>query len=80
MPLQEGPAWPAMESLDAEIAEQQPTRRKKILSGTRAAGVDYSALKGEYTYGNKESMTKLVLRTGVTRNFFFDDKLWRSYD
>ncbi|MCC6666134.1 MAG: hypothetical protein IT375_20430 [Polyangiaceae bacterium] len=73
---------PAMESLDAEIADKkQLMRRNKILFGDLPTGVDYSALKGEYTYGNKESMTKLVLRTGVTRNFFFfDDKLWKVYD
>lgn len=73
---------PAMESLDAEVADKkQLLRRHKILFGDLPTGVDYSALKGEYSYGNKESMTKLTLRTGVTRNFFFfDDKLWKVYD
>jgi len=73
---------PAMESLDAEVADKkQLLRRNKILFGDLPTGVDYSALKGEYSYGNKESMTKLTLRSGVTRNFFFfDDKLWKVYD
>ncbi|GMV19224.1 MAG: hypothetical protein HS104_14025 [Polyangiaceae bacterium] len=73
---------PAMDALDAEVADKkQLLRRNKILFGDLPTGVDYSALKGEYTYGNKESMTKLTLRTGVTRNFFFfDDKLWKVYD
>lgn len=73
---------PAMDSLDAEVADKkQLVRRNKILFGDLPTGVDYSALKGEYSYGNKESMTKLTLRTGVTRNFFFfDDKLWKVYD
>ncbi len=73
---------PAMESLDAEVADRkQLLRRNKILFGELPTGVDYSALKGEYSYANKESMTKLTLRTGVTRNFFFfEDKLWKVYD
>lgn len=73
---------PAMEALDAEVEDKKKLiRRNKILFGDLPTGVDYSALKGEYTYGNKESMSKLTLRTGVTRNFFFfDDKLWKVYD
>lgn len=73
---------PAMESLDAEVADKkQLLRRNKIAFGDLPTGVDYGPLKGEYSYGNKESMTKLTLRTGVTRNFFFfDDKLWKVYD
>jgi hypothetical protein len=56
-------------------------RRNKIVFGELPTGVDQSALNGEYTYGNKESMSKIRVRTGVVRNFFFfDDKLWKIYD
>ncbi|MBK7586773.1 MAG: hypothetical protein IPI67_42125 [Myxococcales bacterium] len=73
---------PSMDALDNEVADKKKLlRRNKIMFGDLPTGVDYSALKGEYTYNNKESMTKLTLRTGVTRNFFFfDDKLWKVYD
>ena len=73
---------PQMEALDAELADKKALlRRHKIEFGVLPTGVDQSALKGEYSYANKESMTKITLRTGVTRNFFFfDDKLWKVYD
>ena len=73
---------PGMDALDAELADKKALlRRNKIAFADLPTGVDYSALKGEYSYGNKESMTRLTLRTGVTRNFFFfDDKAWKVYD
>lgn len=73
---------PAMEALDAKVADdKQVIRRNKVVFGDLPTGVDQSALNGEYSYGNKESMTKLRVRTGVVRNFFFfDDKLWKVYD
>jgi hypothetical protein len=38
-------------------------------------------LKGEYSYNNGESMTKVTLRSGTVRHFFFfNDKLWKVYD
>jgi hypothetical protein len=72
----------AMTALDSELADKKKLiRRNKIEFGTLPTGVDQSALKGEYSYGNKESMTRLTLRSGVTRNFFFfSDKLWKVYD
>lgn len=72
----------AMTALDSELSDKKKLiRRNKIEFGTLPTGVDQSALKGEYSYGNKESMTRITLRTGVTRNFFFfSDKLWKVYD
>lgn len=73
---------PKMEALDAKVADdKQLLRRHKILFGDLPTGVDQSALNGEYSYNNKEGMTKLRVRSGVVRNFFFfDDKLWKVYD
>ncbi len=72
----------AMTALDAEVADKKKLiKRNQIDFGTLPTGVDQSALKGEYSYGNKESMTRLTQRSGVTRNFFFfSDKLWKVYD
>lgn len=72
----------AMTALDSELADKKKLiRRNKIEFGTLPTGVDQSALKGEYSYANKESMSRLTLRSGVTRNFFFfSDKLWKVYD
>lgn len=73
---------PAMDALDAEVTDKkQLIRRNQINFGVLPTGVDQGPLKGEFSYGNKESMTSITLRTGVTRNFFFfDDKLWKVYD
>ena len=44
-------------------------------------GVDYTPLKGEYSYKNGESMASLTLRSGTQRYFFFfNDSLWKIYD
>ena len=73
---------PAMDMLDNEVNDKkQLIRRNQINFGVLPTGVDQGPLKGEFSYGNKESMTRITLRTGVTRNFFFfDDKLWKVYD
>jgi hypothetical protein len=71
-----------MQALDSELADKKRLlRQHKIEFGVLPTGIDQTALKGEYSYGNKESMTRITLRTGVTRNFFFfEDKLWKVYD
>lgn len=73
---------PQMQALDAEVADKkQLLRRNKIEFGTLPTGVDQSALKGEYSYGNGEMLTRVTLRSGVTRNFFFfKNALWKIYD
>lgn len=73
---------PQMQSLDAEVADKkQLIRRNKIEFGSLPTGVDQSALKGEYSYGNGEMLTRVTLRSGVTRNFFFfKNALWKIYD
>ena len=71
-----------MEALDEELRIKKGLiRRSHVKFGATPTGVDYTALKGEYTYRNKESMSHLVLRSGVKRHFFFfDNKLWKVYD
>ncbi len=61
-------------------------RRSRIEFLDTPTGIDQSALKGEYSYGNKESLARLGARTGEdgrdlpSRNFFFfNDKLWLVY-
>jgi hypothetical protein len=73
---------PQMKALDAELEDKkQLVKRNKIDFGNLPTGVDQSALKGEYSYSNGESMTHLTVRSGTTRNFFFfKDKLWKIYD
>ncbi len=62
-------------------------RRSRIEFLDTPTGIDQSALKGEYSYGNKESLARLSARTRddgkalPARNFFFfDDKLWKIYE
>lgn len=73
---------PRMEALDEELATKKALLRRSVVDfGETPTGVDQSALKGEYSYRNKESMSKLTLRTGTTRSFFFfEDRLWKVYD
>lgn len=62
-------------------------RRSRIEFLDTPTGIDQSALKGEYSYGNKESLARL---SGRTRDdgkelparsfFFFNDKLWKVYE
>jgi hypothetical protein len=62
-------------------------RRSRIDFTDTPTGIDQSALKGEYSYGNKESLARMPARTREdgkeipSRNFFFfDDKLWKVYE
>jgi hypothetical protein len=73
---------PAMKALDAELEDKkQLLRRNRVDFGSLPTGVDQSALKGEYSYGNGEFYTHLTVRSGTTRNFFFfKDRLWKIYD
>ena len=73
---------PRMQALDAELADKKALIKRNVLKfGSTPTGVDYSALKGEYTYRNKESMTHIRLRSGTKRHFFFfENRLWKVYD
>jgi hypothetical protein len=56
-------------------------RRSRIEFGSTPTGVDQSALKGEYSYNNNESMAVITLSSGTKRHFFFfNDRLWKIYD
>ena len=66
---------------DEQRNKQGILRRGRIDFGATPTGVDYSPLKGEYSYKNSESMVNLRLRSGTERHFFFfSDKLWKVYD
>jgi len=73
---------PETEALDAEIKQKKAEiRRSKVEFGQTPTGVDQTALKGEYSYANGESMARLTLRSGTERFFFFfNDRLWKVYD
>ena len=73
---------PETEALDAELKQRKAeVRRSKLDFGDTPTGVDQTALKGEYSYANGESMGRLTLRSGTERYFFFfGDKLWKVYD
>jgi hypothetical protein len=73
---------PETEALDAEIKQRKAeVRRSKVEFGQTPTGVDQTALKGEYSYANGESMARLTLRSGTERFFFFfNDRLWKVYD
>ena len=77
-------AQPGLE-LDALNEEQKnrkgALRRSRIDFGATPTGVDQSALKGEYSYNNGESLAIVTLPSGTKRHFFFfNDKLWKIYD
>src|SRR6478609_3521225 len=62
-------------------------RRSRVEFLDTPTGIDQSALKGEYSYGNKESLARMPARTRddgkeiPARNFFFfNDKLWKIYE
>jgi hypothetical protein len=62
-------------------------RRTRIEFLDTPTGIDQSALKGEYSYGNKESLARMPARTRddakeipARHFFFFDDKLWKIYE
>jgi hypothetical protein len=73
---------PQTDALDAELKQRKgEIRRSKVEFGNTPTGVDQTALKGEYSYANGESMVRLTLRSGTERYmFFFGDKLWKVYD
>jgi hypothetical protein len=73
---------PDMTALEEELKNRQGIlRRGRIEFGNVPTGVDQSPLKGEYSYGNNESMATLRLRNGTERHFFFfNDRLWKVYD
>lgn len=73
---------PETDALDAQIKQRKAElRRSKLEFGETPTGVDQTALKGEYSYANGESMGRLTLRSGTERYFFFfGDKLWKVYD
>jgi hypothetical protein len=78
-------AQPGLE-LDALNEEQKnrkgALRRSRIDFGATPTGVDSSALKGEFSYNNGESLAIITLpKSGTKRHFFFfNDKLWKIYD
>jgi hypothetical protein len=62
-------------------------RRSRIEFLDTPTGIDQSALKGEYSYGNKESLARMPARTRddgkeipARHFFFFNDKLWKVYE
>ncbi len=73
---------PEMDALDEELKQKKASlRRTRVEFAGTPTGVDYTALKGEYSYANGESMAKITLRSGTQRHFFFfSDKLWKIYD
>ncbi|HTQ08368.1 MAG TPA: hypothetical protein VMI54_31150 [Polyangiaceae bacterium] len=73
---------PETEALDAEIKQRKAElRRSRVDFGQTPTGVDQTAMKGEYSYANGESMARMTLRSGTERYFFFfNDRLWKVYD
>jgi hypothetical protein len=75
-------------AIEDEVRDKKGVfRRSRIDFLDTPTGIDQSALKGEYSYGNKESMARMLGRTRddgkelPARNFFFfDDKLWKVYE
>lgn len=56
-----------------------------IVFGNVPTGYDATALKGEYSYRNKESITTVEVRGGGKRHFFYlgnapADRLWKIYE
>ncbi|MBN2193193.1 MAG: hypothetical protein JW751_10290 [Polyangiaceae bacterium] len=76
------PIGPQTEALDNELAEKKAQLRRSLLEfGSLPSGMDNTALKGEYSYNNDESMSRLDLENGIVRHFFFfGDRLWKIYD
>lgn len=75
-------------ALEEELRDKKAVfRRSRIDFGTTPTGIDQSALNGEYSYANKESLARQAARTRDDgkelpgRNyFFFNDKLWKVYE
>jgi len=73
---------PRMAELDAELSDKkQLVMRNKVEFGNLPSGLDNTPLRGEFSYNNNEQMTRVKLRTGVERYFFFfGNHLWKIYD
>jgi hypothetical protein len=75
-------------SIEDELRDKKGVfRRSRIEFLDTPTGIDQSALKGEYSYGNKESMARMTARTRddgkeipARHFFFFNDKLWKVYE
>jgi hypothetical protein len=74
--------------IEEELRDKKAVfRRSRIEFLDTPTGIDQSALKGEYSYGNKESMARMPARTRddgkeipARHFFFFNDKLWKIYE
>jgi hypothetical protein len=74
--------------VEDELREKKAVfRRSRIEFIDTPTGIDQSALKGEYSYGNKESLARMPARTRedgkdipARHFFFFNDKLWKIYE
>src|SRR5690606_8419219 len=54
---------PQMTALDAELRDKKALIRRNVVAfNDTPTGVDYTPLKGEYSYGNKETMSRVSLR------------------
>lgn len=77
-------AEPGLElnALEDELKLRQgELRRSRLEFGSTPTGLDSTALKGEYSYNNGESMATVTQRSGTKRYFFFfSDRLWKVYD
>ncbi|HVW28502.1 MAG TPA: hypothetical protein VHC69_24225 [Polyangiaceae bacterium] len=73
---------PRMNELDTELADKkQLVMRNKVEFGSLPSGLENTALAGEFTYNNGETMTQFPQRSGVRRYlFFFGNHLWKVYD
>jgi hypothetical protein len=71
-----------MAELDSELADRkQLLDRNRLEFGALPSGLDNTAIAGEYSYNNGESMTQVKLRSGIQRYFFFfGNHLWKVYD
>jgi hypothetical protein len=67
-----------MKALDAQMAEDKSQfLRGRIDFGKLPTGIDSTALRGEFTYQNKEALMTLNRKGEVTHFFFIQDKLWK---
>jgi hypothetical protein len=80
--LRKAQPGPDLDAVNEELRNRKGVlRRSKVEFGNTPTGVDYTPLKGEYSYKNGESMASLTLRSGTQRYFFFfNDSLWKIYD
>jgi len=80
--LARAPLGPQTNALNSEMEDRKDLVRRSVIGfGEQQTGVDATPLKGEYSYRNRESMSKTTLVGGTTRYFFFfGDSLWKVYD